>query len=208
MRMSQWYDRHILPWVLDGICGLPMIGRQRAQVVPRAQGRVLEVGIGTGLNMPYYDKSRVRQITGLDPALELQTRARRRIAAAGLPVELVGVNAEQIPRPDASFDTVLVTYSLCTIPDPLAALQEMHRVLAPGGTLLFCEHGLAPETSVRRWQERLQPLWGRLVGGCHLNRDVPALLAAASFACQELHTGYPGGPRPFTYHYWGQAHAV
>jgi SAM-dependent methyltransferase len=164
MTAATWYDRHILPWALDFACGLPMVGRQRQKVVPLAQGRVLEVGIGTGLNMPYYDKARVQQITGLDPAMELHPRARKRIAAAGLPVELVGLSAEQIPRPDASFDTVLVTYSLCTIPDPLAALREMRRVLAPGGTLLFCEHGRAPDAAVARWQDRLQPLWGTVCG--------------------------------------------
>jgi ubiquinone/menaquinone biosynthesis C-methylase UbiE len=203
-----WYDRHILPWALDIACGLPMVGRQRQQVVPLARGRVLEVGIGTGLNMPYYDRARVASITGLDPALELQPRARRRIAAAGLPVDLVGLSAEQIPRPDASFDSVLVTYSLCSIPDPLAALKEMRRVLAPGGALLFCEHGRAPDPSVARWQDRLQPLWGPFAGGCHLNRDIPALLAAAGFACPGLHTGYLPGPRVLTYNYWGEAHAA
>jgi ubiquinone/menaquinone biosynthesis C-methylase UbiE len=204
---SSWYDRHILPWALDMACGLPMVGRQRQRVVPLAHGRVLEVGIGTGLNMPYYDKTRVARITGLDPALELQPRAQRRITAAGLGVELVGLSAEQIPRPDASFDSVVVTYSLCTIPDPLAALREMRRVLAPGGSLLFCEHGRAPDASVARWQDRLQPLWGKLAGGCHLNRDVPALLAAAGFECPQMHTRYLPGPRPWTYHYWGEAQA-
>ena len=202
-----WYERHILPYALDFACGLPMVGRQRQQVVPQAQGRVLEVGIGTGLNMPYYDKNRVSQITGLDPALELHPLARKRIAQAGLPVQLLALSAEQIPLPDASFDTVLVTYTLCTIPDPLAALREMRRVLAPGGQLLFCEHGRAPEASVQRWQERLQPLWGPLAGGCHLGRDIPALLQASGFLVPQLHTGYLPGPKPMTYHYWGAAQA-
>ncbi len=204
---SSWYERHVLPWALDLACGLPMVGRQRQQVVPLAHGRVLEVGIGTGLNMPYYDKTRVRQITGLDPALALHPRARRRIAAAGLPVELVGLSAEQIPRPDASFDTVLMTYTLCSIPDPLAALREMRRVLVPGGSLLFCEHGRAPDAPVARWQDRLQPLWGPLAGGCHLNRDIPGLLEAAGFTCPDLHQRYLRGPRVVMFHSWGQAHA-
>ena len=202
-----WYDRHILPSALDFACGLPMVGRMRAQVVPRAQGRVLEVGIGTGLNMRYYDKTRVTQITGLDPALELHPLARQRIKEAGLDVTLMGLSAEQIPLPDASFDTVLITYTLCTIPDPVAALHEMRRVLTPSGQLLYCEHGRAPDESVRRWQERLQPLWGPLAGGCHLGRDIPALLQSAGFELPDLHTRYLPGPRPMTFHYWGVAHA-
>ena len=187
-----WYDRHILPHALDFACGLPMVSRQRQLVVPLAQGRVLEVGIGTGL----------------DPALQLHPLARERIAQAGLDVALVGLSAEQIPLPDASFDTVLVTYTLCTIPDPLAALREMRRVLAPGGRLLFCEHGRAPDESVRRWQDRLQPLWGKLAGGCHLGRDIPALLREAGFRLTDLHTRYLPGPRPFTFNFWGEALAA
>lgn len=200
------YQDKIFPWALDLACGLPMIGRMRQQVVPLAQGRVLEVGLGTGLNMPHYNPARVTRITGLDPALELQPRARRRIEASGLDVELLALSAERIPRPDASFDTVVVTYSLCTIPDPLAALREMRRVIAPSGSLLFCEHGRAPGASVARWQDRLQGLWGPLAGGCHLNRDIPALLHAAGLHCPQLHTGYLPGPKPWTFHYWGQAY--
>lgn len=200
-----WYDRHILPPMLDFACGLPMVGRQRQLVVPLAQGRVLEVGIGTGLNMRYYDKTRVNRITGLDPALQLHPLARERIAQSGLDVDLVGLSAEQIPLPDASFDTVLITYTLCTIPDPLAALKEMRRVLAPHGRLLFCEHGRAPDASVQRWQDRLQPLWGPVAGGCHLGRDIPSLLHQAGFIQPDTQTRYLPGPRPFTFHYWGAA---
>ena len=202
---SNWYDRHILPKALDIACGMPMIGRMRDRVVPLASGRVLEVGIGTGLNMRHYDKARVTHITGLDPALQLQPIARERIAQAGLSVDLVGLSAESIPLPDATFDTVLITYTLCTIPDPHAALLEMRRVLKPEGRLLFCEHGHAPDASVSRWQERLQPVWGKLSGGCHLGRDIPALLQAAGFTLPDLQTRYLKGPRPFTFHYWGEA---
>ena len=202
---SSWYDRYILPPALDFACGLPMVSRQRQQVVPLARGRVLEVGIGTGLNMPWYDKARVTKITGLDPALELHPLARKRIAQAGLDVELLGLSAEKIPLPDASFDTVLMTYTLCTIPDPLAALGEMRRVLAPGGRLLFCEHGRAPDEPVRRWQSRLQPLWGKVAGGCHLGRDIPALLREAGFCLASMHSCYLAGPKPFTFNYRGEA---
>ena len=189
-----WYERHIFPPALEFACGMPAIGRMRQRVVPLAQGRVLEVGIGTGLNMRYYDKSQVTHITGLDPALQLHPLAQERIAQAGLPVELVGLSAETIPRPDASFDTVVMTYTLCTIPDPHAALLEMRRVLTPHGRLLYCEHGHAPDASVARWQDRLQPLWGALAGGCHLGRDIPALLRAAGFTLPDVQTKYLKGP--------------
>lgn len=199
------YQNYILPAALDYVCGMPMVGRMRQQVVPLAQGRVLEVGIGTGLNMRYYDTTRVTHITGLDPGLQFHPLAQERIAQSGLAVDLVGLSAEKIPLPDASFDTVLITYTLCTIADPHAALLEMRRVLAAGGRLLFCEHGRAPDASVQRWQARLQPLWGPLAGGCHLGRDIPALLRAAGFTVPDLQTGYLKGPRPFTFHYWGVA---
>lgn len=203
--LPNWYERHILPTALDLACGMPMISRMRQLVVPQAAGRVLEVGIGTGLNMRHYNKQQVTNITGLDPALQMHPLALERIAKAGLPVDLVGLSAEKIPLPDASFDTVLITYTLCTIPDAHSALLEMHRVLKPTGKLLFCEHGHAPDASVARWQERLQPLWGKVAGGCHLGRDIPALLRGAGFRLPSLETGYLPGPKPFTFHYWGAA---
>ena len=202
---DNWYDRHILPTMLDMACGMPMISRMRQRVVPLAVGRVLEVGIGTGLNMRHYNKQQVTHITGLDPALHMHPLALERIAKAGLPVDLVGLSAEKISLPDASFDTVLMTYTLCTILDAHSALLEMHRVLKPGGKLLFCEHGHAPDASVARWQDRLQPLWGKLAGGCHLGRDIPALLRGAGFTVPSLEARYLPGPKPFTFHYWGEA---
>lgn len=202
---TNWYERHILPAALDFACGMNAISRMRQRVVPLAHGRVLEVGIGSGLNMRHYDKGRVTHITGLDPALQLQPLAQRRIAEAGLSVDLIGLSAEKIPLPDASFDTIVMTYTLCTIADPHAALLEMRRVLAPQGQLLYCEHGRAPDAAVARWQDRLQPLWGPLAGGCQLGRDIPALLRTAGFTLPDLDTRYLPGPRPLTFHYWGQA---
>jgi ubiquinone/menaquinone biosynthesis C-methylase UbiE len=203
-----WYERHVLPWLVDMVCGVRPVRRQRQKVVPLAWGRVLEIGIGTGLNLPHYDKARVEKVVGLDPGVEMHPQARRRSRRAGVEVELVGLSAERIPFDDASFDTVLVTYALCTIADPAAALKEMRRVLRPGGRLIFCEHGLAPDASVRRWQGRLTPLWSRLAGGCHLDRDVPRLLAEAGFRSDDMQRAYLPGPRAVTYNYWGTAVAA
>jgi ubiquinone/menaquinone biosynthesis C-methylase UbiE len=203
-----WYERHVLPYLLDFVCGIRAVRRQRQKVVPLAQGRVLEIGIGTGLNLEYYDKARVAHIVGLDPGLEMHPLAQKRLKKTELVVELVGLSAEKIPYDDAAFDSVLVTYSLCTIPDPVAALKEMRRVLKPGGQLIFCEHGLAPDASVRRWQNRLTPTWSKLAGGCHLNRDIPDLLRQAGFQSPDMQTMYLPGPRPLTYNYWGTAVAV
>lgn len=207
MPQPGWYDRHVLPYLIDFACGIKPVRRQRRKVVPRAYGRVLEVGIGTGLNLEHYDKARVGKLVGLDPSPEMHRLARKRMARTGLDVELVTLSAEQIPFEPGSFDTVLVTYSLCTIPDPVAALREMRRVLKPGGLLVFCEHGRAPDASVRRWQDRLTPTWSKFAGGCHLNRDIPALLAQGGFRCDDLETMYLPGPRPLTFNYWGTARA-
>lgn len=202
-----WYDRHVLPYLMDFACGLPMVQAQRRLLVPQAQGRVLEVGMGTGRNLPFYDRQRVSFVVGVDPAMQMHRLAQRRSRQAGIAVELMGLSAEHLPATDASFDTVVCTYTLCSIPDPLKALREMRRVLVPGGRLLFCEHGRAPDETVRRWQDRLQPLWGPLAGGCHLGRDVPALLEAAGFAAT-MQSAYLAGPRPMTFHYWGHAQAA
>jgi len=203
-----WYERHVLPWLVDIACSVQPVWRQRQKVVPLAQGRVLEIGIGTGLNLEHYDQARIEKIVGLDPGLEMHPKARRRSRLAGLEVELVGLSAERIPYDDRSFDTVLVTYALCTIADPLAALKEMRRVLKPEGRLVFCEHGLAPDASVRRWQARLTPLWARVAGGCHLDRDIPGLLKAAGFRSVDIEQMYLPGPRPLTCNYWGTAVAA
>jgi len=193
--------------LIDLACGMKAVREQREKVVPLAHGRVLEVGIGTGLNLAHYDKAKVEQIVGLDPALDMHRLARKRMLRAGLAVELVGLSAERIPLEDAGFDTVLMTYTLCSIPDPVAALKEMRRMLKPGARLVFCEHGASPDPGVRRWQDRLTPLWSRIGGGCHLNRDIPALLREAGFRCDDLQAAYLPGPRPLTYNYWGTAAA-
>lgn len=200
-----FYDRRILPRLIDIACNVRPVCRQREKIVPRAQGRVLEVGIGTGLNLLYYDTLKVERIWGLDPAVEMHKFAVKRVAQSGLGVELIGLSGEQIPMDDKTFDTVLMTYTLCSIPHADKALREMHRVLKPGGELLFCEHGLAPDERVRRWQHRLTPIWKKIAGGCHLDRPIPDLIRQAGFNIRDLETMYLPGPRSLTFNYWGSA---
>lgn len=204
-RVRDLYERNLLPYLVDWFCGVDAVTRQRSKVVPGAAGRVLEIGIGTGLNLEHYDKSKVETVIGLDPGAELHGLAQKRVLKAGVSVQLVSLSAERIPFEDASFDTVLITYSLCTIPDPVAALREMRRVLKPEGRLIYCEHGLAPDASVRKWQDRLTPLWSSVAGGCHLNRDIPALLREAGFRLPDMQSMYLPGPRPLMFNYWGTA---
>ena len=184
------YDRYILPRIIELGCGMEVMQAQRARIVPRASGRVLEVGIGPGHNLAFYDPAQVLHVTGLDPSEPLLGRARERSRTVPFPVEFLAQGAEAIPLPDASVDTVLVTFTLCTIPEVGQSLTQMRRVLRPGGKLIFCEHGRAPDVSVQRWQDRLNPLWNRLFGGCHLNRDMPALIRAAGFRIDFLEADY------------------
>lgn len=201
-----FYERHVLPIVIDLACGAEPIGRQRQKVVPRAEGRVLEIGMGSGLNLAYYDPSRIEKVWGLEPSEGMRRRAAPRVANAPFEVEWLGLPGEEIPLDDASADTIVLTYTLCTIPDYRAALAQMRRVLKPGGRLLFSEHGAAPDPGVRRWQDRINPIWRRLAGGCNLNRDVPGVLEEAGFRIDELDTLYlPKTPRIAAFQYWGQA---
>jgi ubiquinone/menaquinone biosynthesis C-methylase UbiE len=165
---------------------------------------VLEVGIGSGLNLPLYGPS-VRSVIGLDPSPELLRMARDRAAAAPVPVELLEGSAETVPLDDASIDTVVTTWTLCTIPDAPRALSELRRVLRPGGALLFVEHGRAPEPGVARWQDRLDPMWRRLAGGCHLNRKIDDLISGAGFQIDALTNARLPGPRTHTFLYEGRA---
>lgn len=199
------YDRYILPHLIDFACGMGAVMKARSQIVPLAQGRVLEVGIGSGLNLSFYDPQRVAVVVGVDPSADMQRLARERAARCQVPVEMIALELGQIQAADASFDDIVCTFTLCTIPDAIAALREMRRVLKPGGRLLFCEHGLAPDLPVVRWQKRLTPLWKPLAGGCHLDRDIPALIEAGGFHIRQLDSGYLKGPRPMTHVYRGWA---
>lgn len=199
------YDRYVLPKLIHLTCGSRPTMRQREKVVPLARGAVLEVGIGSGLNLPFYDPATVRKVWGLDPSLELLEMASTPAEAVPFEVEFLGVPIEDLPLEDGSVDTVLVTYALCSIPDTTAALRQMSRVLRPGGQLIFCEHGAAPDVRVRRWQDRLNPLWKRFSGGCELNRAIPALIEEGGFRVTRLDTMYLPGWRPATFNYWGTA---
>jgi SAM-dependent methyltransferase len=203
------YERLVLPRMINCACGSRPIMRQREKVVPRAAGTVLEIGIGTGLNLPYYNGAKVTRLIGLDPSEQSWELAGERAHGLSFPVEFIGLPGERLPLADDSVDCIVMTYSLCTIPDPLAALDGMRRVLRPGGRLLFAEHGLAPDAAVQRWQHRLDGLWSRIAGGCHLNRDIPALLRAGGFSLEDVDTMYlPGTPRFAGFNSWGSATAA
>ena len=203
-----FYERHVLPRFINCACGSKPIMKQREKVVPRAAGVVLEIGIGTGLNLPYYQTDNIEKLIGLDPSEESWELAGKRAEALDVPIEFIGLPGEQIPLEDDSVDTVLVTYSLCTIPDPVSALKGMSRVLKPGGSLLFCEHGLAPDPEVVKWQDRINPIWSKIAGGCNLHRDIPALLGQGGFSVGEMESMYlPSTPRFAGFNYWGTATA-
>ena len=201
-----FYDRHILPRLLDAAMSTKPITYQRRKVVPRAQGRVLEIGFGAGHNLPFYDPAKVEHLWALEPSAEMRARAASRVAAFPVPLEYLGLSGEQIPLDNNSADTILITYTMCTIPDVMKALGEMRRVMKPGGRMIFCEHGEAPDENVRRWQQRLTPLWVPLCGGCHLNRSIPKLVGNAGFKIEDVQTMYlPGTPRFAGFNYWGSA---
>ena len=199
------YSKYILPKVTHAACSMKPTIRQREKVVPLADGRVLEIGIGSGLNLPYYDPTKVAKVWGLDPSSDMTRMAETAARAAPFDVEFIGLPGAEIPLDDDSVDTVLITYTLCTIAETLPALRQMARVLKPGGKLVFCEHGAAPDASVRRWQDRLNPIWKRFGGGCHLNRAIPDLIEHGGFRITRMETMYIPGWRPASFNYWGAA---
>ena len=200
-----FYAKHVLPYILNAAMSNQDIARLRAAWIPHARGEVLEVGIGSGLNLPFYSPD-VRRVYGVEPSLELQRMAKKRTAGRGFTVEFLSQSAEErLPLANASIDTVVITWTLCSIPDASKALQEAKRVLKGGGRLIFLEHGRAPDPRVVAWQDRLTPVWKHVGGGCHLNRKPDELITAAGFRITELRTCYLPGPRPMTYTYQGFA---
>ena len=170
--MMSLYDKYVLPKFLNCACGAKPITYQRKKVVPLAEGKVLEVGIGSGLNLPYYDLSKVDQIWGLDPSDDLSDMAKETAKEEGMDINFISCGAEEIPLPDNHFDSVLITYTMCTIPEVIRANIEIKRVLKEGGKLIFCEHGIAPDENIKKWQSRINPIWGKIAGGCNINRNI------------------------------------
>ena len=200
------YSKYILPKLLDFCCATKPIRKQREKVVPLCKGIVLEIGSGSGLNFPYYKTSKVKKIFALEPDKEMIELARQETKKSSIEITFLQEYAERISLKDNSVDTILLTYSLCTIPDPISALKEMKRVLRSNGCLVYCEHGMAPESSIRKWQNRLNPINSYFSGGCNLNRNITQLITESGFKIQHSETMYlPGTTKLVGYNYWGTA---
>ena len=200
-----FYEDRVLPHLIDLACSTKPARKQREKIVHLAEGDVLEIGFGSGLNLPYFDRSKVRKIFGLEPSEGMRRKAQPNVDASGLDVEFIDLPGEEIPLESKSVDTVLITFTLCSIDAAEAALEGMRRVLKPGGSLLFCEHGAAPDAGVRRWQNRLNPAWKRVSGGCNMNRDIPGLIEGSGFRITTDERMYIPGPKMLSYNYWGTA---
>jgi ubiquinone/menaquinone biosynthesis C-methylase UbiE len=202
--MMGFYERWIVPRLLDLAMRNRLLDDYRQRTIEAARELVLEVGVGSGLNLPLYGAA-VTRVVAVDPFPELLRLASKRVANAFVPVSLIRASAEHLPFSGSAFDTIVMTWTLCSIPNPMAALTEMRRVLRPGGRLIFVEHGLSPEIRTARWQHRLTPYWKRISGGCHLDRKTDDLVRAAGFQINAVETGYMNGPKPWTFMYHGSA---
>ena len=201
-----FYNKYILPKVLNCACASKPINYQRDKIVPLAEGVVLDIGIGSGLNIPFYNKTKIKQLYGLDPSKELLDIAKSVAKKENLEIEFLECGAESIPLPDKSIDNVLMTYTMCTITDVALSNSEIIRVLKDDGKLLFCEHGLAPDKNIAKWQKRINPLWSKIAGGCNLNRDIPNLISSSGFKISNMEEMYlPSTPKFAGYNYWGVA---
>lgn len=200
------YREHVIPRLINWVCAAEEVAEQRQKVVPMASGQVLEVGMGPAHNLRYYDRERVEKVWGLEPSDGMRKYAEPRISAnRDLDVEWLDLPGEQIPLDDDSIDSIVLTYTLCSIPDWRAALGQMRRVLRPGGKVYFSEHGLAPDPGVAKWQSRLDPVWTRLAGGCHLDRPIRTCFEEEGFRMEQIDTEYRGVPRAASFTYWGIA---
>jgi len=204
----RFYAKYILPRLIELAMRNKDTARLRAEWIPHARGEVLEIGIGSGLNLPFYSPE-VQRVYGVDPSVELQQMARNRAGKSPVEVEFLPQSAEEpLPLVKASIDTAVVTWTLCSIPNPSEALRQAKRVLKPSGRIIFVEHGRSSDPDVVVWQDRITPAWKRIGGDCHLNRKIDDLITGAGFQIVELRTNYLPGPRPMTYTYQGFAHPV
>lgn len=199
------YSKYFLPKIIDWACSQKPVIKQREKVIPQAQGNVLEIGIGSGLNLPFYSQDKVRHLTAIDPSVEIWQKNKVDTQNLAFDFEFIKAFAEDIPTDNDSFDTVVITYTLCTIPDTQKALEEIRRVLKTNGKLLFCEHGKAPGLAVQKWQNRINPIWKYIGGGCNLNRDIPSLIKDSGFKISQLDSMYIPGWKPASFNYWGTA---
>jgi len=206
--LQRLYDRYICPHVLNFVMSRKPFPRQRKAVVPYAAGRVLEIGIGSGLNFEYYDQRNVSEIFSIDPDNTLLEKAIKRSKNFNLKVNFEKMKAEKLPFEDNAFDTVLSTYTLCSIKDADQALQEVNRVLKKDGKFIFSEHGKSPIQKVHNLQIKLNPYWSRIAGGCHLDVDIPQLIQSNNFNIPQLSQNYVPGPKFASYHYWGIAKII
>ena len=203
--MENPYNKYILPKVVHWACKSKPTRYQRAKIIPLAKGKVLEIGIGSGLNLMHYDNKKVDSLTGIDPSIEIWDLNKSKIEHLKFDFNFIKAFAEELPFKDNEFDNLVITYSLCTIKDPQRALLEAKRVIKPSGKLLFCEHGLAPDQNVQFWQNKINPYWKRIGGGCNLNKDIPQLITKNGFQITQLDKMYIPGWKPASYNYWGIA---
>ena len=201
----QFYDKYILPTMTHWVCSGNDITSQRKKIIPRAKGKILEIGIGSGLNLPFYKADNIKILWGLDPSKQLRKIAEKKAADLSFKIHFIGLSGEKIPLEDTIADTIVVTYTLCTIPDVHKALKEMYRVLKPDGQLLFCEHGKAPDDHIAQWQNRLNPFWKHIAGGCNLNRDIPRLIKNSGFTIKNIDMAYMSNFRLISFNYQGIA---
>ena len=200
------YESHILPHIINAACTTPPVQKLRQKVVPKCRGKVLEVGMGSGANLRFYDADKIDFIWGLEPSEGMRRKAQKQLDKSDIKVEWLNLPGEEIPLEDCSVDTILLTFTLCTIPNWQQALQQMHRVLKPEGKLLFSEHGKAPDKNVSKWQDRINSSWKHLAGGCNLNRPIDELIASCGFEICSIERFYaPKTPKIAGYIYLGEA---
>ncbi len=204
--MPNFWEKHAVPRIIKFACSQPAVMKDRSEIVPRAQGEVLELGCGGGINLQFYDRSKVDKLTGLDPSAELLDYTRSEAKALGFEMDILDGIGEAMPFENDSFDTVLTTFTLCSVQDGKQVLNEMRRVLKPGGKILFLEHGRAPDKGPEKWQQRIEPMWKHIAGGCHLHRPVTKLFEAEGFALNQEGGHYaPKTPRWLGWMEFGEA---